>query len=107
MRGALEIMEAADGAREVARELLGQIAEALDQILILLNQPKTAERAERLAGVVTGIFNNQRLFTASVTEFYAYLSGVLTRFDLHDEEYAQFKGLLLDYVDLITADVSA
>lgn len=105
-RTAVEIMAASDGAREVARELLGQIAQSLGEILTLLSAPSSPERSERLAGVVTTIFNNQRLFTASVTDFYAYLSGVLTRFDLHGDEYAQFKGLLLDYVDLITADVN-
>ncbi|MFE6864520.1 TIGR02677 family protein [Nocardia sp. NPDC057668] len=105
-RTAMEIMEASDGAREVARELLGQIAQALGEIRTLLDAPVTPERAERLAGLVTTIFNNQRLFTASVTDFYAYLSGVLTRFDLQGQEYKHFKTLLLDYIDLITADVN-
>ncbi|GGL40787.1 DUF2397 domain-containing protein [Nocardia jinanensis] len=105
-RGALEIMSAADGAREVARELLGQIAHALADIPKLLDAGIEGERGERLAGTVTTVFNNQRLFTDSVTDFYAYLSGVLTRFDLGGEEYAQFKSLLLDYVDLINADVN-
>ncbi|BBY60512.1 TIGR02677 family protein [Mycolicibacterium sarraceniae] len=105
-RGAIEIMAAADGAREVARELLGQIAELLGQIPPLVNQGSNVEHADQLAGIVTTIFNNQRLFTASVTDFYAYLSGVLSRFDLAASEYAEFKSLLLDYIDLITADVN-
>ncbi|MGM7646782.1 TIGR02677 family protein [Nocardia sp. JW2] len=105
-RGAIEIIEAADGAREVARELLGEIADSLSEVVRLLDVPRSADRADKLAGVVTTIFNNQRLFTASVTDFYAYIAGVLSRFDLHGDEYAQFKGLLLDYVDLITADVN-
>ncbi len=105
-RSALEIMAASDGAREVARELLGQIAELLGQIPPLVRQPPNAEQADQLAGIVTTIFNNQRLFTASVTDFYAYLSGVLSRFDLAASEYAEFKSLLLDYIDLITADVN-
>lgn len=105
-RSALEIMATADGAREVARELLGRIADALAEIPALLDAVAGAERDERLAGIVTTIFNNQRLFTASVTDFYAYLSGVLSRFDLGGEEYARFKELLLDYVDLINADVN-
>ncbi|MBF6225875.1 TIGR02677 family protein [Nocardia abscessus] len=105
-RGAIEIIAASGGAREVARELLGQIAEALEEIPTLLDADVGDERAERLAGVVTTIFNNQRLFSASVTDFYAYLSGVLSRFDLGGDEYAQFKTLLLDYVDLINADVN-
>lgn len=105
-RSALEVMAASDGAREVARELLGQIAELLGQIPPLVRQPSNAEQADQLAGIVTTIFNNQRLFTASVTDFYAYLSGVLSRFDLAASEYAEFKSLLLDYIDLITADVN-
>ncbi|MFI2473502.1 TIGR02677 family protein [Nocardia xishanensis] len=105
-RGALEIMAATDGAREVARELLGQIAAALDEIPALLAAGHTGDQSERLAGIVTTVFNNQRLFTASVTDFYAYLSGVLTRFDLGGDEYTHFKTLLLDYVDLINADVN-
>ncbi|MGQ4615709.1 DUF2397 family protein [Nocardia sp. R7R-8] len=87
-RGAIEIIAASDGAREVARELLGQIVEALEEIPALLDAGVEGERAQRLAGIVTTIFNNQRLFTASVTDFYAYLSGVLSRFDLGGEEYA-------------------
>ena len=62
--------------------------------------------AEALAGEVTTVFGNQRLFTDSVRDFYAYLSGILSRYDLGGEEYAQFKELLLVYIDLITADVN-
>lgn len=105
-RGAVEIMEASDGTREVARELLGQIADSLERILNQLELADPAEQADQIAGLVTSIFNNQRLFTASVTDFYAYLAGILTRFDLASDEYSQFKVLLLDYVDLITADVN-
>jgi uncharacterized protein (TIGR02677 family) len=41
-----------------------------------------------------------------VRDFYAYLAGILSRYDLAGEEYAQFKELLLVYIDLITADVN-
>src|SRR5204863_465087 len=61
---------------------------------------------EALAGAVTGVFNDHHMFTESVTDFYAYLASVLTRYDLAGEEYVQFKALLLDYVDLISADVN-
>ncbi len=62
--------------------------------------------ADALAGEVTTVFGNQRLFTDSVRDFYAYLAGILSRYDLGGEEYAQFKELLLVYIDLITADVN-
>ena len=108
-RQAVEILHASDGAREVARELLGQIVQSLDRILALLDRGHTggdALDAEVLAGEVTTVFSNQRLFTDSVRDFYAYLAGVLSRYDLAGEEYAQFKELLLVYIDLITADVN-
>jgi len=39
-----------------------------------------------LAGEVTTVFSNQRLFTDSVRDFYAYLAGILSRYDLAGEE---------------------
>jgi uncharacterized protein (TIGR02677 family) len=103
-REAVAIMHATDGAREVARELLGQIVQSLDRILAALDRHDID--AEALAGEVTTVFGNQRLFTDSVRDFYAYLAGILSRYDLGGEEYAQFKELLLVYIDLITADVN-
>ena len=111
-RQAVEILHASDGAREVARELLGQIVQSLDRLLALLGSGHAdgdaldALDAEVLAGEVTTVFSNQRLFTDSVRDFYAYLAGILSRYDLAGEEYAQFKELLLVYIDLITADVN-
>jgi uncharacterized protein (TIGR02677 family) len=105
-REAEEILRAVDGAREVARELLARIVESLSQILRQVGDVNRPIDADALAGAVTGVFNDHQMFTESVTDFYAYLSGVLTRYDLAGEEYARFKGLLLDYVDLIGADVN-
>ena len=109
-RQAVEILHASDGAREVARELLGQIVQSLDRILAMLDgvHPNGGDPldAEALAGEVTTVFSNQRVFTDSVRDFYAYLAGILSRYDLGGDEYAQFKELLLVYIDLITADVN-
>jgi uncharacterized protein (TIGR02677 family) len=103
-REAVAILHASDGAREVARELLGQIVQSLDRMLAMLDRHEI--NAEVLAGEVTTVFANQRLFTDSVRDFYAYLAGILSRYDLGGEEYAEFKELLLVYIDLITADVN-
>src|SRR5215813_11021063 len=103
-REAVAILHASDGAREVARELLGQIVQSLDRILAMLDRSQID--ADALAGEVTTVFGNQRVFTESVRDFYAYLAGILSRYDLGGEEYAQFKELLLVYIDLITADVN-
>ncbi|ADP80452.1 DUF2397 domain-containing protein [Pseudofrankia inefficax] len=105
-REAEEILRTVDGAREVARELLARISDTLRIILLQVSYDRVPVDAESLAGQVTGVFNDHRLFQESVTDFYAYLAGVLTRYDLAGEEYAQFKDLLLDYVDLIGADVA-
>src|ERR1700677_5008297 len=89
-REAVAILHASDGAREVARELLGQIVQSLDRILALLGRGHTggdALDAEVLAGEVTTVCSNQRLFTDSVRDFYAYLAGILSRYDLAGQEY--------------------
>ncbi len=99
-----EILRATEGAREVARELLGGMVETLGRITTQV----TTERvdAEAVAADVTTVFVGQRLFTESIRDFYAYLHNVLSRYDLAGEEYAGFKTLLLEYVDLISADVA-
>lgn len=100
-----EVLSASDGAREVARELLGSTVDMLDRILARVRAGADVD-VDALAGDVTTVFNNQRLFTDSARDFYAYLHQVLSRYDLAGGEYVAFKKLLLDYVDLITADVA-
>ncbi|MFF4424769.1 DUF2397 domain-containing protein [Streptomyces sp. NPDC001549] len=100
-----EILRAVDGVREVARELLGHTVELLDRILARILAPGVVD-AEALAADVTTVFSNQRLFTESTRDFYVYLGSVLTRYDLAGDEYAVFKHLLLEYVDLLGSDVA-
>ncbi|MFB6641558.1 DUF2397 domain-containing protein [Streptomyces chartreusis] len=100
-----KVLQMRDGAREVARELLGSMAVLLSKILSRALQPRTIN-AEALAADVTTVFTNQAYFADSIRDFYAYLSSVLVRYDLAGEEYASFKGLLLEYVHLIDTDVS-
>ncbi|MDX2971357.1 TIGR02677 family protein [Kribbella solani] len=104
-RVAEEILAAGDGVQEVARELLGGIAASLERILTALAVPGTPD-AEQIATEVTSVFTNQGVFDESVKEFYRYLNQILTRYDLAGEEYTQFKTMLLEYIELITADVS-
>jgi hypothetical protein len=103
-RDAEAVLAAGEGAQEVARELHGAMVGLLDRILTQLLEPEAD--AEALAADVTTVFNNQQLFNESVRNFYAYLNAVLSRYDLAGEEYRRFKELLLEYIDLITADVS-
>ncbi|MEJ5946795.1 TIGR02677 family protein [Pseudokineococcus basanitobsidens] len=98
------VLDAVDGARDVARELLGGTVATLDRLLAALGTPEPD--VEALAADVTTVFANQALFTDSVKDFYAFLATRLSRYDLAGEEYEAFKGLLLDYVELISADVA-
>ncbi|MGH4001720.1 MAG: DUF2397 domain-containing protein, partial [Pseudonocardiaceae bacterium] len=111
-------MGARAGAREVSRELLGGTAAMLNRIAdsaeaIARGQapgirpvaiPEGVD-LEAVAAEVTQVFLNQRAFTESATDFYAYVQSRMSRYDLTGEEYAAFKTMLLDYVELITADV--
>ncbi|MFD9863408.1 TIGR02677 family protein [Streptomyces alboflavus] len=104
-REVTKVLQMRDGAREVARELLGSMAALLTKILHQAHHPRAID-AEALAADVTTVFTNQAYFADSIRDFYAYLSSVLVRYDLAGEEYASFKGLLLEYVHLIDTDVS-
>jgi uncharacterized protein (TIGR02677 family) len=106
-RDAEAILAASDGARDVARELLGSIVELLERITSRVVQvnPDQPVDVEALAADVTTVFTSQAVFNESVRDFYAYLNAVLSRYDLAGAEYQQFKSMLLDYVDLVTADV--
>lgn len=99
-----DLIATSDGAREVARELLGGIADTLARIDTRLDAADVD--VDALASDVTTVFTSQQLFSESVKDFYAYLQQVLSRYDLAGAEYATFKSLLLDYVDLISADVA-
>lgn len=98
------ILAATDGAREVSRELLGVIAEQLDRVIRGVEPGGTSTRDD-LAAAVTTVFNNHRSFVGSLSDFYGYLTTVLSRFDLVGEDYLDLKVILLNYVELIRADV--
>lgn len=99
-----DVLLASDGAREVARELLAGTVQTLERILAHLGSRPID--VDALAGDVTTVFNNQRLFSESATDFYAFVQGRISRYDLGGPEYAAFKTMLLTYVDLISADVA-
>lgn len=99
-----DLMAEANGVREVARELLGGMSDTLAAI-VRAAQARDA-RDDQLAADVSTLFASHQLFADSVSEFYGYLPTVLTRYDLAGEDYATFKTLLVDYVHLVSADVS-
>ena len=105
-REAAAVLSSRDGAREVARESLGRIADALVLIDALVGDSGSVADPDALAGHVTGVFAHHRMFTDSVADFYTYLGGVLARLDLSDDDYTEFKLVLLEYLDVVTSDVA-
>lgn len=103
-RQVTDLMAEVGGVREVARELLGGMVATLQAIATATGRDDPD--VDRLAGDVSRLFADHQLFADSVAQFYGYLPSVLSRYDLGGEEYARFKELLVDYVHLVSADVS-
>lgn len=103
-RDVTSVLTAHDGAREVAREVLGLIAADLARIADTLGAARTDP--DTVAGLVTSVFTHHRTFTDSIADFYAHLADVLARLDLSQDEFDRLKTMLLDYVDLLDGDVT-
>ncbi|MEV0503846.1 DUF2397 domain-containing protein [Streptomyces spectabilis] len=104
-REVMAILSLPDGVREVAREVLGQTVALLRRVHAQASGPGPMD-TEAVAGDVTSIFSNHKVFRDGLRTFYAYLKTVLARYDLGGDEYITFKRLLLQYVGLISADVA-
>lgn len=104
-REATALLASHDGAREVTRESLARICDALAHIDAAADTGFAID-PNTLAGHVTGVFVHHRAFTDSVADFYTYLAEASARPDLSGDDYTEFKLLLLDYVDVITSDLS-
>ncbi|MQA94769.1 MAG: DUF2397 family protein [Streptosporangiales bacterium] len=111
------VIDVAEGAREVSRELLPAISTGLREVVGHLSAAAAAEETrgpesaaarrarEHLAREVTTVFLQHAEFASAVRDFYAYLGGVIARYDLGPAEMTGFKDMLLEYVDLIASDV--
>ncbi|WP_435614537.1 DUF2397 family protein [Streptomyces coelicoflavus] len=107
-RDADEVLGGADAAREVSSELLALVDRGLREIAATAAAPGGADPQQALERISTLFvqFAEFAEFAEWVREFYAYLGQVLARYDLDSAEYQGFKGLLLEYVEVITEDVS-
>jgi len=106
-REAGRLLATPDGAREVARESLGCVADELGRIDDLLVDSAAGLQADALAAHVTAVFAHHRLFADSVADFYSHLAEILDRVEHSDgaDDYAEVEVLLLDYVDVIGSEV--
>jgi uncharacterized protein (TIGR02677 family) len=97
-----DIVNATDGAREVARELMGVIAEQLTRIL---EESAGGNNPDLIAAAVTTTFSSHREFRDSLRDFTAYLAGILSRYDIVGDEYLALKTTLMRYIDILGTDV--
>lgn len=104
-REATALLSSHEGAREVTRESLARICDALTHIDAATHTGFAID-PNTLAGHVTGVFVHHRAFTDSVADFYNYLAEISGRPDLSGDDYTELKFLLLDYIDVITSDLS-
>jgi uncharacterized protein (TIGR02677 family) len=100
------ILATAEGAREVSRELLGLIARGLTELADrAVRDGKNASPTD-MAERVSTLFLQFGEFASSISDFYAYIGSVVSRFDLDSDEFNGFKALLLDYLDTVVNDVA-
>src|SRR5680860_81688 len=59
-----------------------------------------------VAGRITTLFAQFEVLVASTRQFYAYLTQVLTRFDLGRDEFVMFKSALIDYLQRFVDEIS-
>jgi uncharacterized protein (TIGR02677 family) len=99
-----EVLAAAEGAREVSRELLAVLAREIDRMAAgVADGALTVDVAQE---TVTTLFLQFEDFANSIRDFYAYVGQVLSRYDLDSAEYAGFKNLLLDYIESLLDEVA-
>jgi uncharacterized protein (TIGR02677 family) len=116
-REAERLLAAPEGVREVSRELLPVILEGLDAIAQTVSAAVAAEQLqgptaaavatlrEKLRQQVTTLFLQHADLAGTVRDFYAYVGQVVARYDLKPEEILGFRGLLIEYIQLVVEDV--
>lgn len=100
------VLSAAEGAREVSRELLALIARGLGELAEISTRDKEDADVNDVAERVSTLFLQFSEFASSIADFYAYVGSVVSRFDLDSEEFDGFKNLLLDYLETVVNEVA-
>jgi uncharacterized protein (TIGR02677 family) len=100
-----ELLGHSESAREVSSEMLGGILAGLTTLS--RHDLDSIQRAEpdALARDIGTIFAQFDRLVHSTREFYAYLTQVLTRYDLDRGEFQAFKTALVDYLQRFVDEV--
>lgn len=101
-----ELLGHVDSASEVSSEMLGGILAGLTRLDGLSESAIAGEDSEQLARDIATLFAQFGTLVESTRQFYAYLSQVLTRYDLDRDEFEAFKSALLDYLQRFVDEIS-
>jgi uncharacterized protein (TIGR02677 family) len=100
-----ELLGHAESATEISSEMLGGILAGLRD-LARLPADLTGVEPEDLSRRIATLFAQFERLVHSTREFYAYLTQVLSRFDLERSEFQAFKTALLDYLQRFVDEVA-
>ena len=100
-----ELLGHSEAAREVSSEMLGGILAGLEVLARHDERTISAADPDTLAREIGTIFAQFDRLVHSTREFYAYLTQVLTRYDLDRGEFQAFKTALIDYLQRFVDEV--
>jgi len=101
-----ELLAHTDTAREVSSEMLPSILAGLEELGRLARSGLGDAEPRDVAARIGTLFAQFEVLVSSTRQFYTYLSGVLTRFDLGRDEFEMFKGALLDYLQRFVDEIA-
>ena len=101
-----ELLGHVDSASEVSSEMLGGVLAGLIGLDELSVAVVATADSDQLARNIATLFAQFETLVDSTRQFYAYLSQVLTRYDLDRDEFQAFKGALLDYLQRFVDEIS-
>ncbi|WP_169744220.1 TIGR02677 family protein [Knoellia aerolata] len=100
-----ELLGHSESAREVSSEMLGGILAGLTTLSRHDRDSIGRADPEALARDIGTVFAQFDRLVHSTREFYAYLTQVLTRYDLDRDEFQAFKTALVDYLQRFVDEV--
>lgn len=100
-----ELLGYSESAREVSTEMLGGILAGLTRLGRHDDESLAATDPDVLAREISTLFAQFDRLVHSTREFYAYLTQVLSRYDLDRGEFQVFKTALLDYLQRFVDEV--
>lgn len=101
-----ELLAHTDGAREVSSEMLPGMLRGLEDLARMARADLSEADSREVTGLITTLFAQFEVLVTSTRQFYAYLTQVLTRFDLGRDEFVLFKTALIDYLQRFVDEVS-